>query len=168
MGRAPHKRRFALDTNILFDLAEERDYAHTLREILQERGAALEVPPTVIQELVFATQTTPDKHAHLALQALNSLREWGLVPIVLLPVEHGIAKSFAERLIRKGFLPAGEENDGLLLAESALAQVPVLISRDQHLLGIPGGVLMAELDAADLVQLQVVHPRPLLKALSSS
>ena len=42
---APRPRKqFALDTNILYDLAEGLDAAHTLREVLQERGAILQVP----------------------------------------------------------------------------------------------------------------------------
>ena len=94
------------------------------------------------------------------------MRKWNLVLLKLQPVEHGIAKAFAERLIRKGYLPENEENDGLLLAEAALAEIPVLITRDQHLLDIPNGVLAAELNAADLFQIQTLHPRPLLKALA--
>jgi hypothetical protein len=52
------------------------------------------------------------------------------------------------------------------LAEAALAQIPVLITRHQHLLNIPNGALAAELNAADLFQIQTMHPRPLLKALA--
>ena len=160
------KKRFALDANILFDLAEERDYASTLREMLQELGAVLEVPPTVIQELVFAARKIAGNQGETALVALQSIRAWNLVPIKLLPVEHGIAKAFAERLIRKGYLPENEANDGLLLAQAALGQIPVLITRDQHLLDIPSGALAAELNAADLFQIHTMHPRPLLKALA--
>lgn len=68
-------------------------------------------------------------------------------------------------MIRKGYLPEDEQNDGLLLAEAALADIPVLLTRDQHLLDIPPGALMAEFDEAHLCQLQVIHPKPLLKAL---
>jgi len=89
-----------------------------------------------------------------------------LIPLKLLPVEHGIAKAFAERLIRNDLLPENEANDGLLLAEAALAQIPILITRDRHLLGIPSGALAAELNGADLFQIQTIHPRPLLKALA--
>jgi DNA-directed RNA polymerase specialized sigma54-like protein len=166
MARPPPKKRFALDANILFDLAEEKDYAHTLREVLQELGAFLEVPPTVIQELVFAAQTMPGPQGQTAGIVLQSLLSWKLIPIPLRPIEHGIAMAFAERLIRKGYLPENEENDGLLLAESSLAEIPVLITRDQHLLDIPNGVLAVELNAADLFQVQVMHPRPLLRALA--
>jgi len=35
----------ALDTNLLFDLAADKDFAHTFREVYQERGYSLVVPP---------------------------------------------------------------------------------------------------------------------------
>jgi predicted nucleic acid-binding protein len=47
------KKEFALDSNILFDLAAEKDFAHAFREGYQERGYSLRVPPTVIQELTY-------------------------------------------------------------------------------------------------------------------
>lgn len=80
------QKRFALDANILFDLAEDRDYAHTLREVLQERGALLQVPPTAIQELVFAAATIPGKQGQTAWRALQAMRAWHLAPIELVPV----------------------------------------------------------------------------------
>jgi predicted nucleic acid-binding protein len=156
---------FALDANILFDLAEDQDYAHTLREVLQERGAVLQVPPTVIQELVFAAQALRGKHDQIAFRALGSMRDWNLVPIELAPVQHGIAREFVRRLIRRGYLPQTEENDGLILAETSLAQTPVLLTRDQHLLDIPAGALMAEINESHLCQLQIMHPKLLLRAL---
>jgi hypothetical protein len=39
------KKEFALDSNILFDLAAEKDFAHAFREGYQERGYSLRVPP---------------------------------------------------------------------------------------------------------------------------
>ena len=51
---APGKKKLlALDTNLLFDLAAGKDFAHTFREVYQERGYALVVPPTAIQELAY-------------------------------------------------------------------------------------------------------------------
>jgi len=41
------KKLLALDTNLLFDLAAEKDFAHAFREVYQERGYSLVVPPTV-------------------------------------------------------------------------------------------------------------------------
>ena len=50
---ATQKKQLALDTNILFDLAKEEDFAHSFREFLQDKGYSLKVPPTAVQELAF-------------------------------------------------------------------------------------------------------------------
>ena len=163
---APRPRKqFALDTNILYDLAEGLDAAHTLREVLQERGAILQVPPTVIQELTHAMLTLKPTEAAVPLRALQNLQAWGLNAFDLKLVGHGISQAFCTRLIRKGHLPEGEENDGFIVAESALAEIPVLISRDAHLLDIDAQSLLVELHAADLSSVQVVHPKVLLASL---
>jgi len=49
MAAQGEKKEFALDSSIVFDLAAERDFAHTFREGYQERGYSLRVPPTAIQ-----------------------------------------------------------------------------------------------------------------------
>jgi hypothetical protein len=38
------RKRLALDSNLLIDLAAEEDYAHTFREEFQERGYSLWLP----------------------------------------------------------------------------------------------------------------------------
>ena len=53
MAAPVQKKLLALDTNLLFDLAAEKDFAHTFREVYQKRGYSLVVPPTVIQELTY-------------------------------------------------------------------------------------------------------------------
>ena len=45
------QRKLSLDTNVLFDLAEGRDFAHDFREGYQRKGYALSIPPTVVAEL---------------------------------------------------------------------------------------------------------------------
>jgi len=51
MAAPAQRKQFALDSNVLFDLAEGKDFAHTFKEIAEERGYALRIPPTVVQEL---------------------------------------------------------------------------------------------------------------------
>jgi hypothetical protein len=48
MAAPEQKKKFALDTNVLLDLAADKDFAHTFREVFQEKGYALMVPPTAI------------------------------------------------------------------------------------------------------------------------
>jgi predicted nucleic acid-binding protein len=74
------KKLLALDTNILFDLAQGKDFSHTLREILQERGNALKVPPTVVQELTYFVEKGNSVEKAIALTALTEMRGWGILP----------------------------------------------------------------------------------------
>ena len=45
------KKRLALDTNLLLDLAENNDWAQDFREQFQARGYALLIGPTVVLEM---------------------------------------------------------------------------------------------------------------------
>ncbi|MBM3878377.1 MAG: hypothetical protein FJ387_01445 [Verrucomicrobia bacterium] len=51
MAAASPKKQLALDANLLFDLAEERDFALEFREVFQDRGYRLFLPPTALHEL---------------------------------------------------------------------------------------------------------------------
>jgi len=164
MAPQQSRKRFALDANILYDLADELDAAHSLREVLQERGGVLEVPPTVIQELTHAFNTKGPPDCDRALRALQKMRSWGIQPFNLKPVGHGITAAFCNRLHLRGLLPVDEANDGFILAETALAEIPILISRDADLLDIEAQELVAELQASDLAPVHVMHPRTVLKA----
>ena len=49
------KKSLALDTNLLLDLAEDRDFAHDFREEFALRGYSFLAPPTVLAELEIHT-----------------------------------------------------------------------------------------------------------------
>jgi predicted nucleic acid-binding protein len=70
------KKLLALDTNLLFDLAADKDFAHTFREVYQERGYSLVVPPTAIQELAYCALEKQCAETPLALKALQQMRSW--------------------------------------------------------------------------------------------
>jgi len=116
------QKRFALDTNILFDLADQRDFALTFLEVFLEKGYSFSVPPTVIQELV----SKSDQGEPLARRAISEMLNWKIKPFDLIPVGHGITESFSARLRNSGLLPPDEINDGLILAETSLAGISVL------------------------------------------
>jgi predicted nucleic acid-binding protein len=78
MAAPAQKKLLALDTNLLFDLAAEKDFAHAFREVYQERGYSLVVPPTVIQELTYYALVKQCAETPLALKALQQMRAWGL------------------------------------------------------------------------------------------
>ncbi len=159
------RKRFALDTNILIDLAAEADYAHTFREEFQEKGYTLWLPPTVAHELLYASETKSDAEAELSRMALARSLNWQIFPIGLSSLDIGIAEAFARKLLHAGLLPPDEYNDGLILAESSLAEIPVLVSSDHHLLDILEERLLIEFNEADLPQVGVAHPKALLRAI---
>jgi len=159
------RKRFALDSNLLIDLADEQDYAHTFREEFQHRGYSLWLPPTVAHELLHAADTKSDPDAELAVAALEQLLDWDIFPIALSSLDVGIAESFARNLIKSSLLPPEEYNDGLILAESSVAAIPVLVSSDHHLLDIPEDRLLVCFNEADLYPVRPAHPKGLLKAL---
>jgi predicted nucleic acid-binding protein len=160
---AMQKKQLAIDSNILFDLAEDRDFAHTFREFFQERGFSLKVPPTVVQELTHYAVFKNCDLTHLALKALKEMRIWGILPWDLIPAGHAITGEFAAKLIRKGYLPEGEFNDGLILAETSLACISVLATSDEHLLGIESVHLRIQFEDSDLMPVGVFHPKRLYK-----
>jgi hypothetical protein len=68
------KKRLAVDTNLLFDLAAEKNFARTFRETYQERGYSLVVPPTAIQKLTYCALVKQSAETPLALKALQQMR----------------------------------------------------------------------------------------------
>ena len=166
MAAPGQKKLLALDTNLLFDLAAEKDFAHTFREVYQERGYSLVVPPTAIQELAYCALEKQCAETPLALKALQKMRSWNLSPFDLKSVGHGITEQFSKKLLRSGLLPEGEFHDRLILAETALAGIPVLATSDADLLDIEETELRVHFEDADLSPVQICHPKLLLKAIA--
>src|SRR5258706_6839596 len=138
---AAQKKPLAVDSNLLFDLAEKKDFALTFLEMAKEKNYTLHLPPTVVQELTFAALHKSGEEQKLAFAALQNLRGWGITPFDLVSVGHGITEQFARRLHELKLLPEAELNDGLILAETGLAGNPRLLSSAKHLLGIEPGHL---------------------------
>lgn len=163
---ANSKKRAALDTNVLMDLARGSDFAQEFRESFQRLGYELWVPPTVGVELDILSQFG-DAHerraASIALQI--AISQWHCRPFALNSVQHAIADRFADRLTERGLLPECEINDALILGESGLFGLPLLVSSDNHLLGIDDLELKLAFADADLEPVAVASPRRLLKAI---
>ena len=122
------------------------------------------MPPTVVQELTLLAFGKSGAKQEKALKALEQLRQWG-EPYDLKSVGHGITEQFARRLIQKRLLPEEEFNDGLILAETALAHIPILATSDKHLLDIEESELKLTFDERDLSHVAPLHPRRLLRAI---
>ena len=158
------KKLLAADSNLLFDLAEKKDFALAFLEVAREKGFHLQLPPTVAQELAFAAFHKSGVEAKLAVNALRNLRGWGIIPFVLVAVGHGITEQFARRLHELKLLPEAELNDGLILAETVLAGIPLPVSSDKHLLDIEPDELARVCRERHIMEVSVAHPRKLLRA----
>lgn len=160
------QRKLSVDANLVFDLARKREFAHEFREVFQARGYVLVLPPTAVYE-VHIIRTDGDKAADrdLATTALRNLKQWGIRPFDLDDTSEAIAEEFARSLLRKHLIPEDELDDGLILAETSLAKIPMLVTSDRHLLDIDADVLLMAFNQADLMPVHPVNPRQLLKAL---
>ena len=68
-------------------------------------------------------------------------------------------------LFQQHLLPEDEFNDGLILAETSLAGIPMLVTSDKHLLDIDEDALRLAFNEADLLPVSPLHPKNLLRAL---
>src|SRR5437660_11046640 len=87
-------RRLSLDTNVLFDLADEKDFAHDFRETYQCKGYALVVCPTVVAELYFLQEHGDAEEQRLASGALAGMGSWDIEVFPLTGVQLDIAWRF--------------------------------------------------------------------------
>jgi predicted nucleic acid-binding protein len=156
------KPLLALDTNVLFDLADRKEFAEAVLEILQEQKATVKVSPTVLLELEYELEhpASPEK-AKRAERAFRCFRTWDITPFTLAPVQHAIAKEFSKRLQGAQLLPDVEFHDGCILAEAALWPVEFLVTSDIHLLSIDREKLRAHFKAQELPVVDVVSARNL-------
>ena len=166
MAEPGQKKRIALDTNLLLDLAEDKDWAHEFRECFQAAGYALLTGPTVFAELAFASLHAPEPRRSYARQAVAEARHLGIGAFELSSVERAIAERFVEAVLSRELLPPEEFNDAAILAECSLAEIPLLVTSDQHLLDMDEDELILLFNEADLSPVRPVHPRRLLRALS--
>jgi predicted nucleic acid-binding protein len=161
-----HQKQLALDSNLLLDLAEGADFAHEFREVFQARGYGFLAPPTVLAELheQSANGATARKR-ELARIALGKILEWDVSPLHLSGVQTAIAERLGSRFLELRLLPESEGNDALILAETALANVALLVTSDKHLLDMDEDALALAFSDADLQPAHPVHPKALLRAI---
>ena len=162
---ASSKKSLALDTNLLLDLAGEKDFAHEFKEEFSSRGYALLVPPTVVAELAFFASLKDAPQNEIANVALENMCGWKCRPFTLSSTQLAIAIRFAARLMEFSLIPETEQNDGKILAQSSLAEIPLLVTSDKHLLNIDEDALLLAFNEADLSPVHPVHPKRLLRAL---
>jgi hypothetical protein len=159
------KRQLALDTNLLLDLAEGKNFAQEFREEFQSRGYELLVTPTAAGELNALSIYGGEPQRTFASRALQNLRGWKCQPFLLSDLDLVIADRFSGRLSELKLIPEEEENDGRILGETSLAAIPLLVASDKHMLDIEEEALLLAFNEADLLPVHPAHPKRLLKAL---
>lgn len=159
------KKQLALDANLVLDLAEGKDFAHEFKDEFQALGYEFLVPPTAVAELNILSLYGGEPQKTFAAQALQKLRAWKCQPFSLSDTRLAIAEQFRRRLSELRLIPDEEWDDGLILAEASLGNIPMLVTSDAHLLDIDEEALTLAFNAADLLPVHPVHPKRLLKAL---
>jgi predicted nucleic acid-binding protein len=159
------KKRLALDTNLLLDLAKGLDFAHDFRTVFQQAGYSLLAGPTVFRELGFAVLHGREPEKSQALTAVASAARWGVLAFNLTRLDQTIAERFAQKLLETGLLPEEECNDALILAETAVENIPFLVTSDRHFLDMDADALALAFSDADLPAAHPVHPKALLRAM---
>jgi hypothetical protein len=146
------QRKLSVDANLVFDLARDSEFAHEFREVFQAKGYGLVLPPTAVYELhVIRAEGASAAEREWATRALLNLKRWGIRPFDLDDTAEVIAEQFARNLLHNHLLPEDELDDGLILAQTSLAKVPLLVTSDRHLLDIDEDVLLMAFNEADLL-----------------
>ena len=140
MASSP-KKQCSLDVNVLLDLAEGKPFARNFFGVVRDCFCPLFLSPTAFIELELLAEGH-EPGTPFAKKAIPMLQKWGVTLFNIKPIQHGYAAEFSRELIRSGFLPDGEFNDGLILAETACMEIPILVTSDDHLLGIEPKALL--------------------------
>ena len=159
-------RLVAVDSNILFSLAQEKEEVIDAWHLICDRlrPVMLVVPPTVLGEIGDKVAEPETKLGKLAFKALRELRtRWNFQPVELRPDQERAAVRVARRILGSRLVPAGERNDALIVAESAVLECTLLVSDDSHLDQIDRAALKSLLAKFSLNSPVITTPRSLLK-----
>ena len=157
----------AVDTNVPLDLAHGVADVVDALAVIRERiaGARLIVPPTVALELAYLSEFADEAGVRAAAQtALRSLAsKWGIQPVNLVPVGHGIVDAIAAKIRARGLLPDEEKNDAFILAESAVLECSMLLTSDAHLRAVDHESLALLLNASHVASPIIATPREIVR-----
>jgi hypothetical protein len=166
MAWPTQRKLLSLDANLVFDLAREKDFAYEFLETFSARGYGLVLPPAAVYELhVIHSSSGRAEERDWAKAGLANLQRWRIKPFDLDGPSEAIAEQFARRLLHRRLIPDDEFDDGLILAQTSLAQIPLLVTSDKHLLDIDDDELLLAFSDADLFPVRPVHPKRLVRAL---
>jgi hypothetical protein len=157
---APSVKRFAaLDTSFLLALVVGDSDCETVIDWFSRINIYPLVTGTVLQELADTelNDSDPFNQAN-AKEAQLQIPMWGFLSIPFDPVENGIAKVIAGKLVEKGVLPDENENDGLVVAEAAYQRCNLFVTFRSTLLDADGEALKFMLLESDVTDLFIAAP----------
>jgi hypothetical protein len=152
------KRLAAVDSSVLLALADGDEVAEASVDWLLGANIYPVVTPTVLQELELARSLPAIGLQPLAEAALRNIPVWGFFAPNLSSIDHGIAGVTGRKLIEKVIDGAGEENDGLVLAEAAVSDCVLLLTYRRCLLDCSTDRLRLCFVEGDLKDTFVVSP----------
>jgi predicted nucleic acid-binding protein len=160
-------RLVAVDSNILLALAGGNEEVLDAWEIIRSRlrPVLLIVPPTVLGEVGHqAADPSRAKLQALAAKALRELRScWMLQPVELRADQDSAVEQAAEEICKSGLLPFAERNDAFIMAEAAVLECMLLVSRDSHLHGLNRAELKRLLGRFNLAPPLIASPREIFE-----
>jgi hypothetical protein len=162
---ASSQKRLSLDTNVLFDLAAELDFAHDFRETYQSKDYALIAVPTVIAELYFFLEHGAADEERLARGAMENMADWDIHAAPLAGSQIRVARSVGKRIRDFGLLPAEELNDAFIIGETSVMEIPLVVSSDSHLLEMDHEKLRSICLDLGVTAAFPASPRRLLRAM---
>lgn len=157
----------AVDTNVLMRLADGQGATIDAWQLLKRRIRRVQFValPTVMDELASKLSEDSEPAVRAAVEkALRELRpRWHFQPADFNAVQEAIAAN-ARQLIRdSGLIPYEERNDASIVAEAAVLDCVLLVSRDSHLTSIDHHKLALLFRQLDLTTPIIATPENLLK-----
>jgi predicted nucleic acid-binding protein len=159
--------RIAVDTNFLLDCYDGDETAVAAWETIMERATVPTwiIPPTAGQEILSLAReaATPPARERFTRAAQEAVSKRKFQPIPLAAVAHGIADRISTELRKCGLIPEEERNDSLILAESAILECSLLITKDAHLLNADSTRLKQLLLCFDVTATLILHPSAVIR-----
>lgn len=157
----------AVDTNVLMRLADRHEATLDAWQLIQHRLRPVQflASPTVLDELASKMLDYSDPAVReAARRALQDLRRiWHFQPVDFNAVDDALVDNATRRLRDSGLLPYEERNDAAIVAEAAVLNCVLLVSRDSHLLDMDHDRLALLLRQLDLPVPVIASPETLLK-----
>lgn len=162
MGKTFNVKKLTLDLDLLTNLGRGNPSAFKLLTQIRENYWSPFVCPTVVEELRHTSVHRQGVPQEIALRVLTCLRkDWNILPFESDSVMHHVAEAFVHEVFDRGLLPRSELNSALTLAETSVAEIPVLATINTFLLRIPRARLRRVFEDRSMIIVEIVHPNEL-------